>query len=111
MVRVSLQIQVRLGVPFWKDKCCQSFESKSLTVSLAVLYKGGEASRRKGAVNRPRIRRGVDEHAAFVKIAHSDDSGIELLDLFRKGHEADVWFLSKDNLVGLEYDNEDGCGI
>jgi hypothetical protein len=58
-------------------------------------------------VNRPRTRRGVDEHAAFVKVSYSDDSGIELLELFRKCHEVDVWFLLKDNLVGLEYDNED----
>jgi hypothetical protein len=33
---------------------------------------------------------------------------VKLLDLFRKGYEADLWFLSKDNLVGLEYDFEDG---
>jgi hypothetical protein len=31
------EIQIRLRMPSWKDECCQSLESKSLTVSLAVL--------------------------------------------------------------------------
>jgi hypothetical protein len=31
-----------------------------------------------------------------------------MLELFREGHVADAWFQWKDNLVGLEYSNEDG---
>jgi hypothetical protein len=34
--------------------------------------------------------------------------GVELLELFREGYVADAWFQSEDNLVGLEYSNEDG---
>jgi hypothetical protein len=51
MVRVSFHIQIRLGIPSWKDECCRSLESKSLTFSLAVLYEGEETSRGKGAAD------------------------------------------------------------
>jgi hypothetical protein len=53
-------------------------------------------------------RRDANEHVSSVKATNSDVSGVELLELFREGYVADAWFQSSDNLVGLEYSDEDG---
>jgi hypothetical protein len=53
-------------------------------------------------------RRGANQSVTSIKDTNSVDSGIDMLKIFREGYVADAWFQSKDNLVGLEYSNEDG---
>jgi hypothetical protein len=53
-------------------------------------------------------RRGANALVSSVKVTDSDDSGVEMLELFREGYVADAWFQSRDNLKGLEYSTEDG---
>jgi hypothetical protein len=65
-----------------------------LHLVLLCLMRGKKQGRDEGAAD-------PDSRGANSKVTDSGDSGIEPLDVFRKGYVADPWFQSKDNLDGL----------
>ncbi len=73
---------------------------------LLCSMRGEKQGREEGAADPG--SRGANDPVLSADVSSSDGSGLELLDLFRKGYKADSWFQSEDNLSGLEYSEEDG---